>query len=501
VLNLEYFRCKVKNNYTENFRPQFHFSPQTGWMNDPNGLVYYDGEYHLFYQHIPAAVKLHNLIHWGHAISSDLIHWQHLPIALYPDHNGEIWSGSAVVDWNNTSGFQTGHEKVLVAIFTQVREAIQQQSIAYSNDRGRNWIMYQCNPVIENPGRQDFRDPKVFWHKKSNLWVMVLAAGDRIIIYNSTNLKEWISASEFGEHDGSHEGKWECPDLFELAIDGDLYNHKWVLLVSVLEGSPNGGSGMQYFIGDFDGKKFTNSYSASKIYWVDYGRDSYAGVTFSDIPLGDERRISLSWMSNWSYASDVPTSPWRGSLTIPRQLILKKSRSEQLQLVSLPCVEIKALRKKSINVTNPLITDTTKYSMIDNLNIGASEIIVEYQWNNKVSEFGFILMNEHNNQTIVGYNAANERVFVDRRCSGVVEFNNNFKSNLQTAEMPSESNILLFHVFVDWSSIEIFVNGGFVVMTNLVFPPSVYNKIRFFAKGGEVQVRRLSIWEMNKVWK
>jgi fructan beta-fructosidase len=492
---------KSENNFLETFRPQFHFSPKRGWMNDPNGLVYYDKEYHLFYQHIPESIQLPGDIHWGHAVSSDLIHWQHLPIALSPDDNGDIWSGSTVVDWNNTSGFQTGHEKVLVAIFTQVREEIQQQSIAYSNDRGRNWTMYQCNPVIANPGIIDFRDPKVFWHKKSKLWVMVLANGDRIKIYNSDNLKEWILASEFGQLQGSHEGKWECPDLFELVVEEDNKITRWVLLVSILNGSPNGGSGMQYFIGDFDGRKFTNDYPSSEIHWIDYGRDCYAGVTYSDIPKGDERRILIGWVSNWSYARNVPTSPWRGSLTIPRRLILKRLHSGQLQLASLPCVEVQGLRGSIINKTNSLIIDSANILVADNIDRGAFEIIVEFQWNKEVSEFGLIIMNELNDHTIVKYNVVTEKIIFDRRHSGRIEFDNGFGNDVQTAPLPSESNNLLLHVFIDWSSIEIFAKGGRVVMSNLVFPHRGYNKIEFFAIGGDVKALRYDIWEINTVWK
>ena len=469
-------------------------------MNDPNGLVYYDGEYHLFYQHIPNTISPTGHLHWGHAVSSNLVHWQHLPIALYPDHLGDIWSGSTIVDWNNTSGFQIGKEKVMVSIFTQVKNRIQQQSLAYSNNRGRTWTMYLGNPVIANPDLQDFRDPKVFWHEKSKRWVMVLSGGDRIIIYNSANLKEWTFASEFGKHDGSHEGKWECPDLFRLVVKADNDISNWVLLVSVLNGSPNGGSGTQYFIGNFDGKKFTNSFPTSTIHWVDYGKDNYAGVTFSNAPLEDGRRIFIGWMDNWSYAPDVPTSRWRGSLTVPRELNLKTSHSGQLQLVSSPIVELQAIRKRSINLADSIISDSIEFLVADSLVSGAFEILVEFKWD-AAAEFGLILMNEFGNKTVLGNNVESKRLFVDRRDSGCIDFSNCFSVDRQLAPLPSELKIIKLHVFVDWSSIEIFANDGCVIMTNLVFPQSAYSILKFYAIGGNVLVPSCQVWEMGSAWK
>lgn len=487
-------------NFTETYRPQYHFSPAKGWMNDPNGLIYYDGEYHLFYQHIPDTIELSGLMHWGHAVSTDLVHWQHLPVALAPDRQGSIWSGNAVVDWNNTSGFQTGDEKVLIAVFTRANKDSQQQELAYSNDRGRTWVMYPDNPVIPNPGFRDFRDPKVFWHEESHHWVMVVAGGDRVLIYTSENLRDWEFSSEFGELEGSHEGVWECPDLIELAIDGDRDNKKWVMLVSVSNGSPNGGSGTQYFIGDFDGTTFTNSYPAAAVHWVDYGRDDYAGVTFSNIPREDGRRIFLGWMNNWWYAQDVPTSPWRGAMTIPRQLILNTSHSGQLQLVSLPILELQALRRNNVEVSELLISDSAKFLVTDDLHAGAFEIIVEFQ-QRTASEFGLIVRNENNDQTVVGYDVAFQKVFVDRRSSGMIEFNRNFTHGIHSALLVPETEIVKLHVFVDWSSIEVFADNGSVVMTNLVLPRGAYNGLELYTKGGYVRVLRCEVWEMDSIWK
>ena len=248
--------------YQEQHRPQFHFSPESKWMNDPNGMVYYDGEYHLFYQYYPDST-VWGPMHWGHAVSRDLVHWEHLPTALYPDSLGYIFSGSALVDWNNTSGFGKDGQPPLIAIFTHHdpvgekagRNDFQYQSIAYSNDKGRTWTKYEGNPVVPNPGIRDFRDPKVIWDKDSEQWIMVFAAWDHVKFYASPNLKDWTHLSDFGKAWGSHAGVWECPDLFPMQVEGSA-TQKWVLLLSINPGSVNGGSGTQYFVGDFDGKDF-----------------------------------------------------------------------------------------------------------------------------------------------------------------------------------------------------------------------------------------------------
>ncbi|MBK8504111.1 MAG: glycoside hydrolase family 32 protein [Saprospiraceae bacterium] len=300
-------------SYQEAHRPQYHFTPEKMWMNDPNGMVYYEGEYHLFYQYYPDST-VWGPMHWGHAISKDLIHWEHLPIALYPDSLGYIFSGGAVIDWKNTSGLGTPSQPPMVAFFTyhnaEIAKAggieVESQAIAYSLDKGRSWTKFPGNPVIKNPGIKDFRDPNVIWHEGSNQWVLVLAASDRLHIYNSPNLRDWNLASEFGEKDGNHDGVWECPDLFPLQIDGQ---EKWVLLQNISPGHPNGGSGTQYFIGDFDGKVFKNDNPPAMSLWLDYGKDNYAGVTWSDAPNKGGQRTFIGWMSNWQYAQQVPTAP------------------------------------------------------------------------------------------------------------------------------------------------------------------------------------------------
>ena len=298
----------------EQYRPQFHFTPKAHWMNDPNGMVYLNGKYHLFFQYNPDST-VWGPMHWAHAISKDMIHWKEQPISLYPDSLGTIFSGSAVIDKDNTAGFG---KNAMVAIFTHHNKKIedqktglhQYQSLAYSLDEGKTWTKYKGNPVLPNPGIWDFRDPKVMWHTATGKWIMTLATKDRITFYSSPNLKKWTKESEFGEKLGAHGGVWECPDLFPLELEGKTH---WVLLVSINPGGPNGGSATQYFTGDFDGKTFKPD--AEKQKWMDYGTDNYAGVTFSNTGA---RKVLMGWMNNWNYANVVPTKAWRGATTLPR---------------------------------------------------------------------------------------------------------------------------------------------------------------------------------------
>ncbi|HWS60197.1 MAG TPA: glycoside hydrolase family 32 protein, partial [Flavobacterium sp.] len=334
------FSCKegslTDKKYTEEelYRPNFHFTPKKGWMNDPNGMFYYNGYYHLFYQYYPDS-NVWGPMHWGHAISTDLITWTEKPIALYPDEKGYIFSGSAVVDLKNTSGFGSLENPPIVAMFTYhdpKKEKsgeinTQSQGIAYSLDEGLTWKKYEANPIIKNPNIKDFRDPKMTWDNIHKQWLMVLAAGDKTIFYASKNLKDWELLSDFGKNIGAHGGVWECPDFFPVHVDGSD-EYKWVLLLSINPGGPNGGSATQYFVGDFDGKTFTLDKTFSQdikekqALYIDYGRDNYAGVTWSNISEVDGRKLFVGWMSNWQYAEKVPTEKWRSSMTIPRELVL-----------------------------------------------------------------------------------------------------------------------------------------------------------------------------------
>ena len=468
----------------EKFRPTYHFSPLYGWMNDPNGMVYKDGEYHLFYQHNPYGSKWGNM-HWGHAISKDLINWEHRPDAITPDALGTIFSGSAVVDTDNTAGFGAG---AIVAIYTQNSDR-QVQSIAYSTDNGRSFTKYENNPVLTSDAR-DFRDPKVFWHKETQRWIMLLAVGQEMQIFSSTNLKDWAFESSFGEGQGAHGGVWECPDLFELPVDG-TNEKKWVLLCNLNPGGPFGGSATQYFVGTFNGKEFVNE-SPSQTKWMDWGKDHYAAVTWSDAP--DNRRIAIAWMSNWQYANDVPTSQYRSPNSVPRDLSLFTVDGETY-LQSAPSPELLKLRdiskKRSFKVNG---TRTIKDMIAGNEGAYEIELTIE---NQHADVIGFRLYNDKGEEVNMQYDMKEKKFSMDRRKSGDVGFNENFPMLTWTA-IESGKDELKLRLFVDKSSVEAFGDGGRFVMTNQVFPSEPYTHIDFYSKGGAYKVDSFVIYKLKK---
>ena len=468
----------------EKFRPTYHFSPLYGWMNDPNGMVYKDGEYHLFYQHNPYGSKWGNM-HWGHAISKDLINWEHRPDAITPDALGTIFSGSAVVDTDNTAGFGAG---AIVAIYTQNSDR-QVQSIAYSTDNGRSFTKYENNPVLTSDAR-DFRDPKVFWHKETQRWIMLLAVGQEMQIFSSSNLKDWAFESSFGEGQGAHGGVWECPDLFELPVDG-TNEKKWVLLCNLNPGGPFGGSATQYFVGTFNGKEFANE-SPSQTKWMDWGKDHYAAVTWSDAP--DNRRIAIAWMSNWQYANDVPTSQYRSPNSVPRDLSLFTVDGETY-LQSAPSPELLKLRdiskKRSFKVNG---TRTIKDMIAGNEGAYEIELTIENQYADVI---GFRLYNDKGEEVDMQYDMKEKKFSMDRRKSGDVGFNENFPMLTWTA-IESGKDELKLRLFVDKSSVEAFVDGGRFVMTNQVFPSEPYTHIDFYSKGGAYKVDSFVIYKLKK---
>ena len=468
----------------EKFRPTYHFSPLYGWMNDPNGMVYKDGEYHLFYQHNPYGSKWGNM-HWGHAISKDLINWEHRPDAITPDALGTIFSGSAVVDTDNTAGFGAG---AIVAIYTQNSDR-QVQSIAYSTDNGRSFTKYENNPVLTSDAR-DFRDPKVFWHKETQRWIMLLAVGQEMQIFSSSNLKDWAFESSFGEGQGAHGGVWECPDLFELPVDG-TNEKKWVLLCNLNPGGPFGGSATQYFVGTFNGKEFVNE-SPSKTKWMDWGKDHYATVTWSDAP--DNRRIAIAWMSNWQYANDVPTFQYRSPNSVPRDLSLFTVDGETY-LQSAPSPELLKLRdiskKRSFKVNG---TRTIKDMIAGNEGAYEIELTIE---NQHADVIGFRLYNDKGEEVDMQYDMKEKKFSMDRRKSGDVGFNENFPMLTWTA-IESGKDELKLRLFVDKSSVEAFGDGGRFVMTNQVFPSEPYTHIDFYSKGGAYKVDSFVIYKLKK---
>lgn len=489
--------CKPMNKYKYvTNRPMIHFSPEQGWMNDPNGMFYFDGEYHLFFQYTPGEISHPGPKHWGHAVSKDLVHWQHLPIALFPDSLGEIWSGSAVVDWGNTSNQQVGEKPVVVAIFTQYDDGLQQQSIAFSNDRGRSWEKYAGNPVIPNPGLNDFRDPKVFWHEGTCRWIMVLAAGDRVMIYTSHNLIDWKYASEFGALEGSHSGVWECPDLFPLSIRNHPEQERWVLLVSIGSGAPNGGSGTQYFMGDFNGENFTNHNPASNINWVDYGKDNYAGVTFSGV---QNRRIFIGWMNNWYYAYEIPTQPWRGTMTFPRELGLVYHQGNTPMLVSSPVPELRILREKHTRITNQFLENEERQTILNGLNGSPVEIEIAIQIET-AQRINFVINFGNHESVYVGYDVLAGKLYIDRRESGLVDFKPSFGDQIHGAPLGLEDSNLTLRMVIDASSIELFANEGCVVMTDLLFPRGLIDNIEVYTLGGNAIIHAMDAWILSTIW-
>jgi len=494
----------IQLRYTEQYRPQFHFSPDSMWMNDPNGMVYYEGEYHLFYQFHPYS-NVWGPMHWGHAITRDLVHWEHLPIALYPDSLGTIFSGSAVIDWNNSSGLGSGDKPPMVAIFTHHNQALaetgsemfQYQSIAYSLDKGRSWTKYEGNPVLQNPGIRDFRDPKVIWYEEGEKWIMVFAAQDRIMFYSSDDLINWSLESQFGEDTGAHGGVWECPDLFPLDVDGE---EKWVLLVSINPGGPNGGSATQYFVGEFDGKRFQNENPGTEPLWIDYGKDNYAGVTWSDIPEQDGRRIFLGWMSNWQYANQVPTERWRSAMTLPRELLLDRAEDGYL-LRSVPVIETESLRKDRIRLEPGPVKGR--------LNVGPKfdgtyplyEIDLVFEYNPlEELEFGIVLESNKHERIIAAFHTQTKQVFIDRKESGKTDFSEHFPGRHSAPYQITKGGEISFHAFIDLSSLELFVDQGALVMTELCFPESGMESISLYSNDESVRLKRGDIYSLKASW-
>ena len=496
----------------DKFRPQIHFSPKEAWMNDPNGMVYYDGEYHLFYQYYPDST-VWGPMHWGHAVSPDMVHWEHLPIALYPDELGYIFSGSAVIDWNNTSGLQNGEHPPMIAIFTHHEpvgasqddnDTYQYQSIAFSNDKGRTWTKYEGNPVVPNPGIKDFRDPKVTWNEKSGEWLMVFAALDRVKFYTSPNLIDWTFQSDFGVNDGSHGGVWECPDLFELPVEG-TDETKWVLLLSINPGGPNGGSATQYFVGDFDGKTFTNIHYPEMTQWLDWGPDNYAGVTWGDIPKEETRRLFLGWMGNWNYAQVVPTEKWRSAMTIPRTLHLTKNTETGVYSVaSRPVKELESIEGEKISFQGKTIDTGSLFNITEGNGKKINspfKSVMNIDLSEGSRKFKLVLDNpETKEEFILRFDG--DKVYGDRGKSGIIDFADNFAHEDAYAELGEmlNGNSLKIEIYVDESSIEVFLNDGAVVMTEIFFPTKGYTRAYLMSEDQALPIEGVTSTQLKSIW-
>jgi fructan beta-fructosidase len=483
----------IKGVYNETHRPQIHFSPKANWMNDPNGLVYFNGTYHLFFQYYPDST-VWGPMHWGHATSKDLVYWTEQPIALYPDSLGYIFSGSAVVDSANSSGFGKDGKIPLVAIFTyhdaegekSGRNDYQTQGLAYSLDEGKSWTKYENNPVLPNPGIKDFRDPKVMWYAPGKKWIMTLATLDRISFYSSPDLKNWVKESEFGESYGAHGGVWECPDLIPFQENGDS---TWVLFVSINPGGPNGGSATQYFAGSFDGKIFKPDLNETR--WLDHGPDNYAGVTWSNV---GGRKLFLGWMSNWLYGQQVPTFPWRSAMTIPRDLYIQRI-GDKVLVGSKPSPELDSLNEKEIVWTN---VDASAFELAaeDSKLQGPARVRLKTL---KRESFEVTLSNASGEALVVGYDKAANQYFIDRGRSGKIDFVKGFGAKF-TAPRASSADSLDMELVIDNSSIEMFADKGLTVMTAVYFPTTPYSDLVISSKG-ELKISRLTFQGMRSIWK
>ena len=500
----------------EIFRPVYHHTPAYGWMNDANGLVFKDGEYHLYFQYNPYGSVWGNM-HWGHSVSRDLVHWQHLPVAIERDTMGHIFSGSCVVDARNDAGTGTNN---IIAFYTSHRNMQpghqrQVQCMAYSSDNGRTFTKYEGNPIITPfDGLENFRDPKVFWYAPQEKWVMIVSADKNMRFYESRNLKDWTYMSEWGEGYGPQPNQFECPDFIQLPVDGDKQRMKWVMIVNINPGFVYGGSGTMYFVGDFDGHRFTCDTKPDCVKWLDWGKDHYATVCFSN--TGD-RTIAVPWMSNWQYANLTPSKgQYRSANALPRELNLYTAADGQLLLSAAPVKELSSLRGKEEKIGDFNLGEKSVEHVADN---GAFELQFRMQPAAK-GRTGVELSNAEGEKTLIYFDAENGRVVMDRAESGIVDFGKDiephqletsssrracvdgllhFVNDFAHATWAPVSDIAAAHevrIFADRSSIELFVDGGRVAMTNLVFPTKPYDRLRFFSDE-KAQVKQAVLYPMN----
>ena len=476
--------------YTEQYRPAYHFSPAKNWTNDPNGLVYYDGEYHIFYQYNPYGDTWGHMT-WGHAVSKDLLHWEHLPNAIgeYPDpatgDSTMIFSGTVVVDENNTSGLCKGKD-CMVAVYTSHVHAKgegkrQHESLAFSDDHGRTWKRYDKNPVLDIQ-RKDFRDPKMFWYGPHQQWVMVLVIPDlhKVQCYESKNLTQWKLMSEFGPL-GDTLKIWECPDLYELQVSGSDQK-RWVLSLSCSH--PQGPTfvGVQYFIGKFDGTKFTPDDSKQRPLYVDYGKDFYAGIVYNHLPKENNNPIMIGWANNWAYANKTPTAPWRGAMSIPRGLSLRQT-DQGIRLFQKPLDTLRSLREEE------------KHHEISGKQL---ELEVEITLA-LAKEAGIKVLKSGDEETIIGYRVETGELFLDRTHSGNVRFHKDFASIESVKVKPVNGKIKL-HIFIDQSIVEVFANDGEQTISDLVFTTRDDAKVETYSKHGEATFN-IKAWKMKSVWR
>lgn len=475
-------------------RPAYHFTPPANWMNDPNGLVYADGQYHLFYQHNPTQL-VWGFIHWGHAVSTDLVHWTDLPSALAPDVLlGMPFSGSAVVDHERVSGLcgNTTAECV-VAIFTHDGQA-QVQSIAASDDRARTFRLSPSNPVLANPGLIDFRDPKVFFHEPTRRWIMVLAAGNRVMLYGSRNLTAWAHLSTIGPNRLLGGDLLECPDMFELPVSNEPGVSRWVLKIDNNPGGRYGGSGSRYVVGDFDGEHFIPLTPSAQ--WVDYGPDFYAAQSFSNVPRTDGRRIWLAWMNNWAYARMLPTGSWRGAMTVPREVGLIRTPDGDYVLTQHPVVELQRMREAMPKVDLADRTIPTPGLPLPGLVGDTMEIELTLE-PGSAREVGLVVRRGEGEETRVGYDAVRGTLFIDRSQSGFAPLRHILPPRHDAPLLPDQNGLITMTILLDRSSIELFSGDGRAVITDVVLAAPDSLGSRIFVEGGSTRLRSLRAWALH----
>ena len=519
---------KLSNTFdttnTDYYRPSYHFTPLYGWMNDPNGMVYKDGEYHLYFQYNPYGSKWGNM-HWGHAVSKDLVHWEHLDPAIARDPVGHIFSGSSVIDKKNTAGFG---KNAIIAIYTNNSVNHDEvQCIAYSNDNGRTFTKYEGNPVLTPfDGLKDFRDPKVFWYEKGKCWYMIVSADKEMRLYKSKNLKKWNYVSAFGKGIGQQPCQYECPDFFQLPVNGDKKKMKWVMTMNINPGCWFGGSATEYFVGDFDGKKFTCP-DANEVKWLDWGKDHYATVTFSN--TGD-RVLGITWMSNWQYANLTPFKQNRGANGLPRELKLYE-KNGKYYISEDVAPEVYALRKDTKNVADASVSDEKMLAGVAANMEGAFEIEADVTPDaNGIA--GIEISNNKRERTMIYFDMKQGKVVMDRTESGLSDFGKqsvphdielawdkqlaaegkqparitnsiNYKNDFALATWAPlslcEDGKKTYHVdiFVDKSSVELFVDGGRIAMTNLVFPVAPYENVKLYTQGGKAEFKNLKVHKLG----
>jgi sucrose-6-phosphate hydrolase SacC (GH32 family) len=469
--------------YQEPLRPRFHFTPARNFMNDPNGLVYDGGEYHLFYQHNPFGEKWGHMS-WGHAVSPDMLHWKHLPVALREEGGVMIFSGSVAADPQDTSGLCGRRASCLIAVYTGHTPDKQTQNLAFSTDRGRTWTKYAGNPVLDL-GRKDFRDPKLFWHAPARRWVLVTVLPDqhKVRLFGSADLKRWETLSDFGPA-GATGGVWECPDLFPLPVEGEAGQQRWLLDVDINPGGLQGGSAGQYFVGTFDGTRFVNDNPPQTTLWADRGKDFYATLSFSGIPAADGRRIWMGWMSNWLYANEEPTSPWRGVQSVPRELRLRRL-PEGLRLVQSPIRELNTLRAAAAPATLA--------------GAGALPPSAEIELAIRLAgdtDAGLRLSNAAGEEVVVGVAPGASEVFVDRRRSRATPFHDAYPGRHGGRARGRDGRITL-RVLFDRTTLEVFASDGETVISERVYPTQPLDRIEIV---GGAAVERVRMWPLRSVW-